>query len=83
LDRSGNSPRELVPEGPDDEDIIEALNKAAGTKGGKSQTAAAATGARKLASKPLPPPQEEEPFEKKFAKLTRDEQLRKVWEGVG
>ena len=78
LDRSGNSPQDLVPEGPDDEDIIEALDKASGRKGGKAQ-AAAAIGARKQASKPSPPPPEEEPFEKKFAKLTRDEQLRKVW----
>ena len=72
LDASGSSPRDLVPEGPDDEDIKEALDKASGKKGARGPTGTVAK--KKAAPKPVA----EEPFEKRFAKMSREEQLRKV-----
>ena len=81
-------PIDLVPteEGGDGEakEVREVLEKAAGKKhkGGKGAAAsAAATAAAKkhlAAKKPSGADDGDEPFEKRFAKLPREEQLRKV-----
>ena len=74
VDASGTAPQDLIPEGPDDEDIKEILDKTSGRKG-KSHTTAAS---KKTAVATKPAAIAEEPPEKRFAKMPREEQLRKV-----